>query len=203
VPDEIYLFGFSRGAYTARAIAGLISQFGLLTKHGMDGFRDLYDHYVSHKFSVTPQYLKTFDMNHPNGRQADVKIKFVGVWDTVGSLGTPDLYIFGWKPWLINSLLQFTSAPHQFGNTDLLPNVQFAFQAYLSPNNISHIRLALNEARAPYSPTLWKMKIGNDQIMKQLVPRDSHVRRRRRSDVRNLRYHSRMDGSKNQKSHQS
>jgi uncharacterized protein (DUF2235 family) len=130
MPDEIYLFGFSRGAYIARAIAGLISQFGLLTKHGMDGFRDLYDHYISHKFSVTSQYLKTFDINHPNGRQADIKIKFVGVWDTVGSLGTPDFYIFGWKPWLINSLLQFTSAPHQFGNTDLLPNVQFAFQAY-------------------------------------------------------------------------
>lgn len=129
IPDEIYLFGFSRGAYIARATAGLVAQFGLLTKHAMDGFRTLYDHYIKNKFKVTPEFLKEFDDTYPDGRDANIKIKFIGVWDTVGSLGTPDLYIFGWKPWLLNTLLQLTSAPHKFGNTDLLPNVDFAFQA--------------------------------------------------------------------------
>ncbi|PKX89220.1 T6SS phospholipase effector Tle1-like catalytic domain-containing protein [Aspergillus novofumigatus IBT 16806] len=57
--DKIYFFGFSRGAYTARAVAGLVSQWGLLTPRGMDNFALVYDDFYNHKI-------------------------IVGVWDTVG-----------------------------------------------------------------------------------------------------------------------
>ena len=40
--DTIHLFGFSRGAYTARSICGLICRLGVLTKRGMDGFYEVY-----------------------------------------------------------------------------------------------------------------------------------------------------------------
>jgi uncharacterized protein (DUF2235 family) len=41
--DKIYIFGFSRGAYIARALAGLVSNYGLLTKRGMDNFNAVYE----------------------------------------------------------------------------------------------------------------------------------------------------------------
>ena len=49
--DEIYLFGFSRGAYTARSIAGLASSFGLLNKKGMDNIAEVYQAYRDGCFS--------------------------------------------------------------------------------------------------------------------------------------------------------
>src|SRR5271170_3269367 len=57
--DEIYLFGFSRGAYTARAIAGLISQFGLLTSRGMDGFWAVMKNYIHGKLKEDPIKAET------------------------------------------------------------------------------------------------------------------------------------------------
>ena len=128
-PDEIYLFGFSRGAYIARAIGGLICQFGLLTQHSLDRFKEVYDHYIANKFSITEAYKTQFTEQYPGHRYPDVKIKFIGVWETVGSLGVPDLYLFGWRPPILNTILQWMSAPHSFGQTDLLSNVEFAYQA--------------------------------------------------------------------------
>jgi uncharacterized protein (DUF2235 family) len=45
VGDEIFLFGFSRGVYIARAIAGLISKLGLLGKKSMEKFSVIYERY--------------------------------------------------------------------------------------------------------------------------------------------------------------
>ena len=110
-------------------MASLICEFGLLTRQGIDAFGDLYAFYTSNKFSFTEEFLTTFEREYPGCRERDVKVKFVGVFDTVGSLGTPEVYLFGRKPWLLNYILQKTSAPHQFGNTHLLPGIQFAYQA--------------------------------------------------------------------------
>lgn len=41
--DEIILTGFSRGAFTARSVAGLISDIGLLTKHGLGAFYPIFE----------------------------------------------------------------------------------------------------------------------------------------------------------------
>ena len=41
--DEIYITGFSRGAFTARCVAGLVGKIGILTKIGMEEFYDIFE----------------------------------------------------------------------------------------------------------------------------------------------------------------
>lgn len=52
--DEIYLLGFSRGAYTARSVAGMIAGFGLLTKAGLPFFGEIFEDYIHRKDPVSP-----------------------------------------------------------------------------------------------------------------------------------------------------
>ena len=129
--DEIYLFGFSRGAYTARAIAGLICEFGLLTKPGLEGFGKVYKRYVENTLdTATIKMLAEKYERIPN-----VPIKFIGVWDTVGSLGVPQIYLFGYRPrlwnWIIKRMQTF-----QLHRVELYPNVEFACHAY-PPNQMA------------------------------------------------------------------
>ncbi|MGD0813575.1 MAG: DUF2235 domain-containing protein [Verrucomicrobiota bacterium] len=79
--DDIFIFGFSRGAYTARSLAGMIAICGLPT-----GAFD--DDLVNAAFQAyrNPAQRAAFAANYP---LYDAKLKMVGVWDTVGSLGLP------------------------------------------------------------------------------------------------------------------
>ena len=79
--DEIFLFGFSRGGYTARAIGGLIALIGILGK-GIN-FRQVYDRYQKRGSNFGED-------EHQSGFRSMQKIKVISVWDTVGSLGAPD-----------------------------------------------------------------------------------------------------------------
>ncbi|KAG2126840.1 hypothetical protein DEU56DRAFT_537692 [Suillus clintonianus] len=72
--DEICLFGFSRGAYTARKLSGLIDRIGLLTRQNLGQFFLIWRQLVDGKTPDIPS-----DTRHP-------RIKCVGVWDTVGSV---------------------------------------------------------------------------------------------------------------------
>lgn len=54
--DEIYVLGFSRGAYTARAIVGFLSTVGLLTMRGMDFFSEIYKDYEHSVYSLCNFY---------------------------------------------------------------------------------------------------------------------------------------------------
>ncbi|KAE9395187.1 hypothetical protein BT96DRAFT_885850 [Gymnopus androsaceus JB14] len=72
--DEICLFGFSRGAYTARKISGLIDSIGLLTRHNLGLFFEIWRQLIDKETPTIPP-----DTRHPT-------IKLVGVWDTVGSV---------------------------------------------------------------------------------------------------------------------
>ena len=126
--DEIFCFGFSRGAYTARAVAGLVSDIGVIKPIHMQFFPDLYrtymtndegvefrktqawKHFVEGKLSKKGEELRAkrieFDKTdlqqlaeaweiRPHGELAvspeSRKVKVVGVFDTVGSLGIPDV----------------------------------------------------------------------------------------------------------------
>jgi uncharacterized protein (DUF2235 family) len=51
--DEVYIFGFSRGAYTARAISSLISDVGLLTMRGMEYFYEIFEDWKDQ--NITPK----------------------------------------------------------------------------------------------------------------------------------------------------
>ncbi|KAG1770295.1 hypothetical protein EV702DRAFT_1202478 [Suillus placidus] len=72
--DEICIFGFSRGAYTARKLSGLIDRIGLLPRRNLGQFFLIWSQLVKHKTPTIPS-----DTRHP-------RIKCVGVWDTVGSV---------------------------------------------------------------------------------------------------------------------
>ena len=78
--DEIYCFGFSRGAYTARALVGLINCVGLLHKSQLDQLKQVY------------KYYRTHPEERPEGHYEQnyrPDITMIGVFDTVGALGAP------------------------------------------------------------------------------------------------------------------
>lgn len=146
VGDEIYLFGFSRGAYTVRSTAGLIRNCGLLKKEHADKFKDAYK-----------LYRRRDDKSRPNSVEAqlfrksyshEVRIKFIGVWDTVGSLGIP---LDGLR--FINKLLRL-----EFHDVKLSSYVDNAYQA-----------LAIDERRKPFLPAIWeKQKHAINQKVEQV-----------------------------------
>lgn len=123
--DEIYLAGFSRGAFTVRSLSGLISRQGLPRE---DDWRLVESAYKDARRKIKRE---------PDERHfRPARIHFLGVWDTVGALGIPPE--FDWLPlWL--AFLQ-----PRFHDTELSPAVTHAYHA-----------LAVDEMRRTFSPTLW------------------------------------------------
>ncbi|MDW7692049.1 DUF2235 domain-containing protein [Flammeovirgaceae bacterium SG7u.111] len=78
--DKLYIFGFSRGAFTARALAGMLHKFGLLQKGSKNLIPYVSKMYNEKRFGVANDFKKGFCN--------ECKPHFVGVWDTVGSLGS-------------------------------------------------------------------------------------------------------------------
>jgi uncharacterized protein (DUF2235 family) len=79
--DQVYVFGFSRGAYTARVLCGMLHIVGLLAK-GNEGLIPYAIRMIKGNeidFTVAADFKKTFS--------SECKPHFVGVWDTVSSLG--------------------------------------------------------------------------------------------------------------------
>lgn len=85
--DRIYILGFSRGAYTARCIAGVISRCGLLRSENLRYVAEVEQLYRMRRRPDDPVRIRA-DMVH-----ADVAVEFLGVFDTVASLGVP---LWGW-----------------------------------------------------------------------------------------------------------
>ena len=141
--DEIFLFGFSRGAYTARSIGGMLACCGLpttLTQQAIeDGFGAYRTSPQSADRAAAIANLKTKYGNRP------VTITMIGVWDTVGSLGIPSI-IGGVDPIL-----------YGFLDTKLSPSVKAAYQA-----------LAIDERRRSFPPTLWDPDNVPGQIVEQV-----------------------------------
>src|ERR1700689_3388515 len=126
--DEIFIFGFSRGAYTARSLAGMIANCGLPTANFDDAMVETAFQAYRNKDQRQALLASLAKYNLYNA-----KITMVGVWDTVGSLGIPSV-IGGVSPIL-----------YGFLDTSLNPNIKNAYQA-----------LAMDERRAQFPPTLWK-----------------------------------------------
>ena len=84
--DEVYVLGFSRGAYTARSLVGMIRNCGLIyPKHLALRVGMAYGIYRTRGDNVDSFTAKTFRAAFCR----EIKIKFIGVWDTVGALGIP------------------------------------------------------------------------------------------------------------------
>lgn len=133
--DDLYLFGFSRGAYTARSLAGMICKCGLL-KRDADGnvqqaaIQNAYDFYRDTK--IAPRDAAAVDFREQHS--TSIRIHFIGVWETVGALGIP----------AIGSWFPFARARYEFHDTELSKIVRYAYQG-----------LALDEHRADFAPTMW------------------------------------------------
>lgn len=134
--DELYLFGFSRGAFTARSLAGFLKFAGLLEKDDDYYTPDLYACYEGGHGPGTPQW--TAANRNVQGTRPCPPIRMIGVWDTVGSLGAPG--VLGQV---------FNSRKYQYHQVDLFPEIQHAFHA-----------LAIDERRKPFAPTLWEAPAG-------------------------------------------
>ncbi|PVF91489.1 hypothetical protein CPB86DRAFT_324101 [Serendipita vermifera] len=81
--DQIYLFGFSRGAYQVRALAAMIETVGLIHCGNKEQIPYAYQLYISQNISRSQDLAKNFKATFSR----PVKIHFVGVWDTVSSVG--------------------------------------------------------------------------------------------------------------------
>ena len=131
--DELYFFGFSRGAFTARSAAGFIRNAGILRREHADRTNDAYALYRSDNPTTKPRGIEATLFRQSYSHEAVVH--FIGVWDTVGALGIP---LSGWP------LVDLFNRRWQFHDTTLSSTVHAAFQA-----------LAIDEQRAPFRPTLW------------------------------------------------
>jgi uncharacterized protein (DUF2235 family) len=113
--DQIFVFGFSRGAYTVRCLAGMIAISGLPQSDRFtnqttdDAFRAYRD--KVNRATLLNKFARDYGSR-------DVKIELVGVWDTVGSLGIPGPDVFG-----INEKI------YGFLDTTLHPDVQAGYHA--------------------------------------------------------------------------
>jgi uncharacterized protein (DUF2235 family) len=81
--DEIFIFGFSRGAYSAKVLLGLIYRCGLMDKNNEYNMRYAYSLYSARKpaWEIIAKFKKTFSKYSP-------QIKYLGLWDSVSSVGT-------------------------------------------------------------------------------------------------------------------
>lgn len=132
--DEIYLFGFSRGAYTARSVAGFIRNCGILKKEYIHLVDKAYNLYRDRNDYTRPDsdLMKSFKAAYC--LEEITPIHFIGVWDTVGALGVP-------LPWYKMVNLQ----RYKFHDVKLSSHVRHAYHA-----------VAVDERRKLFSPTLWE-----------------------------------------------
>ena len=99
--DEIFLFGFSRGAYTARSTAGLIRNCGILRRDQATRLDAGYELYRRRDSASLPSEFESQLFRRMYACEPETRIRFIGVWDTVGALGIP-----AGIPWLPVSWVQ-------------------------------------------------------------------------------------------------
>lgn len=133
--DEIYLFGFSRGAYTVRTVGGLIAEYGLLIPDAMCRFYELLHIYQATAVRSYEKSDHTRPFKDSEWRSRDVHIKVIGVWDTVGSMGMPDMNLFGLRLNkvkeidFLHRLAKKFNRRYEFPDKLVHRHVQFAFHA--------------------------------------------------------------------------
>lgn len=163
--DRIYCFGFSRGGYTVRMLAGLITCCGILREaHTMSDrdlmkkidkaykvFRGQFKRLTRSKIPSEPdpkviEACRQFreDNSYNIGEDRQPYIKFIGVWDTVAAVGLPfDGITDAWN---------YLIYPFKFPNHKLASQVQHACQA-----------LAIDDERKSFHPILWNEESQKDK----------------------------------------
>jgi uncharacterized protein (DUF2235 family) len=143
--DELFFFGFSRGAFTARSIVGMLRKCGILRRDWVQQYgaaRELYRG-PEHPDDTGP---RDFRAKYSLTGTEPIRVKLIGVWDTVGALGIP-----------LRGLRGLTRRDYQFHDTELSATVERACHA-----------LAIDEHRAPFEPTLWAYSPKPGQTVEQV-----------------------------------
>lgn len=129
--DDIFLFGFSRGAYTARSLAGLIRKCGVLRQADKGLVQQAYELYRDKDIHPDRPETRAFRASFAH----ETRIRFIGVWDTVGSLGIPA------------SGVPFGRDYYRWHDTELSKIVDYAYHA-----------LAVDEHRKDFAPAVWTLR---------------------------------------------
>lgn len=155
--DEIFILGFSRGAFTARSLAGLIRNCGIVVQSNAHLLKDVVEHYRSRdpedhpdseksrelRLRLSPHlYLNDAELKWRKERGTDfdpdaaslLRIGYVGAWDTVGALGIPKAMLFA----------NLFNRQYRFHDTNLSSSVLAARHA-----------VAIDERRRTFEPALW------------------------------------------------
>ena len=155
--DEIFVFGFSRGAFTARSFVGLLRNCGIMQRREAPRIADAIEAYRTRAVGEDrdSDRLLQFRARHSpsvctslaeedwrtrhlpayrKGSAPVLRVRYLGVWDTVGSLGVPD-YL------LVAPFLNKGTLFHDPGLTDMVASARHA--------------VAIDERRRSFSPTLW------------------------------------------------
>jgi uncharacterized protein (DUF2235 family) len=140
--DQVFIFGFSRGAYTARSLAGMIAVCGLPAKQHDSA---LVETAFSAYRSRIPEERKERLAGIQTYGMVDAQIAMLGVWDTVGSLGIPA--VFG----LVDPVA------YGFLDTSLHPDVLNAYHA-----------VSIDERRSEFPATLWTSTPQPGRVMEQV-----------------------------------
>lgn len=134
--DELYLFGFSRGAFTVRSLAGFMREVGLIEKDGDYYVPEMYACYEKDAGEDSQDWVKAF--HNVKTRGPCPPITFIGVWDTVGALGAPGF---------LGQV--FNRNKYKYHDVELNDRIANAYQA-----------LAVDERRRPFQPSLWRRPDG-------------------------------------------
>lgn len=145
--DEIHLFGFSRGAFTARSIVGYLFATGLLTAENCTAERE---EQAWRFYRTSPDDRHSGDWHelepflHPAGA---LTVKCVGVFDTVGALGIP-----------LDGFRLLNARRYAFHDTNLSPIVEYSFHA-----------VAIDEHRRSFEATLWHKPLFKEYLTAKAV----------------------------------
>ncbi len=124
--DDIFLLGFSRGAYTAMSLSGFLNHVGILRKRELHRFPDAYQLYRSTSIEDMRHIRSLYEQAQEG---YSIPIRFLGLWDSVGHLTAVPL---------------LTERNVKYHEVELAPNVSHAYHA-----------LAVHEIRGDFPATLW------------------------------------------------
>ena len=130
--DRIFLFGFSRGAFAVRSLAGVIDRIGLLRPEYATE-RNIRQVFRFYRNSADGPAARRFAATHCH---AETPIEMIGVWDTVKALGIS-----------LPVLWRLAPKPTDFHNHALGPSTRNGFHA-----------LAMDENRIAFAPVLWESR---------------------------------------------
>lgn len=165
--DQIYIFGFSRGAFSARSLAALIGKCGILSRRFADKAGEAFELYRDHDIradsGAAVEFRTAYGKQLGNAIGADRRdyrpeIAYLGIFDTVGQRGLPSA---------LGPLSDWGNKRYAFHDLDLGAHVKSARHA-----------LAIDERRSAFPPTLWtNLDLLNARSLENGGPADAYQQR--------------------------